>query len=118
MLQDLPLVLFVDGNLETLKNEMSVSIVGSRKASDYGRAVARALSGALSSAGFTIVSGGALGVDSAAHMGAIDENRETICVLGCGLGAKYLMENEPMRQKIRENGAIITEALQIIIESI
>lgn len=108
-LQDLPLVLYANGDETALTQEMSISVVGARKASDYGRAVARALSGALASRGFTIVSGGALGIDSAAHNGALDENGKTICVLGCGLGTKYLMENEPLRQKICENGAVVTE---------
>lgn len=108
-LQDLPLVLFVDGDEKVLTNEVSVSVVGARKASDYGVAVARALSSAMSSVGFTIVSGGALGIDSAAHNGALDENGKTVCVLGCGLGTKYLMDNEPLRQKIKQNGALITE---------
>ena len=108
-LQDLPLVLYVQGDETVLTNEMSVSVVGARKASDYGRAVARALSSAMASLGFTIVSGGALGIDSAAHQGAIDENGKTICVLGCGLGTKYLMENQPLRDKIISHGALITE---------
>lgn len=108
-LQDLPLVLYVQGDETVLTNEMSVSVVGARKASDYGKAVARALSSAMASLGFTIVSGGALGIDSAAHQGALDENGKTICVLGCGLGTKYLMENQPLREKIVKNGAVITE---------
>ncbi len=108
-LQDLPLVLFVDGDETALTSELSVSIVGARKASDYGVSVARALSSAMASVGFTIVSGGALGIDSAAHKGALDENGKTICVLGCGLGTKYLMDNEDLRQQITKNGALVTE---------
>ncbi len=108
-LQDLPLVLFVDGDETVLTSEVSVSVVGARKASDYGVSVARALSSAMASVGFTIVSGGALGVDSAAHKGALDENGKTICVLGCGLGTKYLMDNEKLRRQITKNGAVITE---------
>ena len=108
-LQNLPLVLYVDGNVEVLKNDLCISVVGARKASDYGKGVARALSSALAETGFTIVSGGALGIDSAAHQGALDEEKPTICVLGCGLGTNYLMENEPLRQEIVKNGAVITE---------
>ena len=108
-LQDLPLVLFVDGDETVLTNEVSVSVVGARKASDYGVSVARALSSAMASVGFTIVSGGALGIDSAAHRGALDENGKTVCVLGCGLGTKYLMDNEDLRRQIAKNGALITE---------
>ena len=108
-LQNLPLVLYVEGDEKTLTNELMISVVGARKASDYGNGVARALSSAMSHIGFTIVSGGALGIDSSAHKGALDEKGETICVLGCGLGTKYLIENKPLRDKILENGAIITE---------
>lgn len=108
-LQDLPLTLYVDGDETCLNSELSVSIVGARKASDYGRAVARALSSAMASIGFTVVSGGALGIDSEAHRGALEEKGKTVCVLGCGLGTKYLMENEPLRQEIAQNGAVISE---------
>lgn len=108
-LQDLPLVLYVEGDETVLTNDMSVSVVGARKASDYGKAVARALSSALSEMGFTIVSGGALGIDSAAHQGALDENGKTVCVLGCGLGTNYLMDNKPLRDDITKNGALVTE---------
>lgn len=108
-LSDMPLVLYVDGDVSALTNEMMISVVGARKASDYGRAVARAISSALSAIDFTIVSGGALGVDSAAHRGALDENKPTVCVLGCGLGTRYLAENEPLREKIRRNGALISK---------
>ena len=108
-LQDLPLVLFVDGDETVLTNELSISLVGARQASDYGVTVSRALSSAMASVGFTIVSGGALGIDSAAHKGALDENGKTICVLGCGLGTKYLMDNEELRQQITKNGALVTE---------
>ena len=108
-LQDLPLVLYVDGDETCLNNELSVSVVGARKASDYGRAVARALSSAMASIGFTVVSGGALGIDSEAHRGALEEKGKTVCVLGCGLGTKYLMENEDLRRKISQNGAVISE---------
>jgi DNA processing protein len=108
-LQNLPLVLYVEGDETALTNELMISVVGARKASHYGNCVARALSSAMSHIGFTIVSGGALGIDSSAHKGALDEKGETICVLGCGLGAKYLMENKPLRDKIINNGALITE---------
>lgn len=108
-LQNLPLVLYVDGDETILTDEMMISVVGARKASDYGVCVARALSSAMANQGFTIVSGGALGIDSSAHRGALDEKGKTICVLGCGLGTKYLMENKSLRDEIVTNGALITE---------
>ncbi len=108
-LQDLPLVLYVDGDETILSEELTISIVGSRSASGYSRAVARALASTMAEIGFTVVSGGALGVDSYSHLGALDGKGKTICVLGCGLGTKYLMENQPLRDKVAKNGAVITE---------
>lgn len=108
-LSDLPLVLYVNGDETVLNNELSISVVGARKASDYGQAVARAISASLASKDFVIVSGGALGIDSSAHNGALDENGKTVCVLGCGLGTKYLMENDELRNRIVKHGAVITE---------
>lgn len=104
-----PLALYVAGNEKALRYDMSLSIVGARKATDYGKAVARAIASILAELDFTIVSGGALGVDSAAHTGALDMDKPTICVMGCGLGTRYLMDNEPMRRKITEKGAVISE---------
>lgn len=108
-LDNSPAVLYVYGDETVLKNELSISVVGAREASDYGCAVAKALSSALASKGFTIVSGGARGIDCEAHFGAIEEGGRTVCVLGCGLDTKYLMEMQPMRDKIRQNGAVISE---------
>ncbi len=108
-LQNLPLVLYVKGDETVLRNELSISIVGARKASDYSKAIAHALASSMAEMGFTIVSGGALGIDSSAHRGALDSNGKTICVLGCGLGTRYLMENEELRENISSNGALITE---------
>lgn len=108
-IDNLPLVLYVYGDETALKNELSVSVVGAREASDYGCAVAKALSSALAGKGFTIVSGGARGIDSEAHFGAMEEGGRTVCVLGCGLNTNYLAELKPMRDKIAENGAVISE---------
>lgn len=104
-----PLVLYLRGDEAVLKNELSISVVGAREASDYGCAVAKALSSALAAKGFTIVSGGARGIDSEAHFGALEEGGKTVCVMGCGLNANYLAEMNPMREKIAENGAVISE---------
>ncbi|MDE5994171.1 MAG: DNA-processing protein DprA [Oscillospiraceae bacterium] len=104
-----PLVLYVYGDETVLKNELSISVVGAREASDYGCAVAKALSSALASKGFIIVSGGARGIDSEAHFGAMEEGGKTVCVLGCGLNTNYLAELKPMRDKIALNGAVISE---------
>lgn len=108
-LPNLPLVLYVRGNLDCLKNKISVAIVGARKASDIGQRVAGALAASLSRSGAVIVSGAAMGIDSAAHSGALSSGANTVAVLGCGFGAYYLPENEPLRREIAGHGALVTE---------
>lgn len=104
-----PLVLYFRGDESVLKNKLSISVVGAREASDYGCAVAKALSSALASKGFTIVSGGARGIDSESHFGALEEGGKTVCVMGCGLNVNYLAELKLMREKISQSGAVISE---------
>jgi len=106
---DYPAVLYVDGNTDCISGELFISLVGTRKASVYGTRAAGVISSMLSKAGFTVVSGGALGIDSAAHNGALNAHKPTVCVLGCGLGTDYLKENEALRSEIARNGALITE---------
>ena len=104
-----PCVLYVNGDKNILKYPVSIGIVGTRDASDYGLNVASALSFSLAAAGAVIVSGGALGVDSASHRGALKAGGKTIAVLGCGLGCSYLSANESLREQIAGNGAVISE---------
>ncbi|MBE6827338.1 MAG: DNA-protecting protein DprA [Ruminococcaceae bacterium] len=108
-IRDFPAVLYADGNTELLYSEQFIAMVGTRKASAYGIKSAGIISGQLSNAGMCIVSGGALGIDTAAHEGALTSGHPTVCVLGCGLGTDYLRENYALRNEIRKNGVIITE---------
>ena len=108
-LPNLPLVLYVRGNLDCLKNKISIAIVGAREASDIGLRIARSLSASLSRSGAVVISGAAKGIDSAAHTGALNVGAKTVAVLGCGFGANYLPENEPLRREIASHGALITE---------
>lgn len=101
-------MLFVWGDETILNSEVMLSVVGTRKASNYSMRVTRLLSSKLARAGAVIVSGGALGVDSAAHTGAMEGGR-TIAVLGCGFGTDYLRDNAALRREISKNGAVITE---------
>ncbi len=110
-LRNLPPVLFVWGDETVLLREAMLSIVGTRKASAYGLRVATLLAESLASSGAVIVSGGALGVDRAAHEGALYAGGKTIAVLGCGLGTDYLRENGGLRRKVAQNGAVISEFL-------
>jgi len=107
---DPPPVLFLRGSLEE-RDRFAVAIVGSRSATPYGRAIAASLARDLSAAGLTIVSGGAMGIDTAAHQGAIDGAGRTLVILGCGLDIDYPKENRRLFDRIVDGrrGALITE---------
>lgn len=85
-----------------------VAIVGSRKCTAYGRAIAESLARDLAAMGIVIVSGLAKGIDAAAHRGALKSGR-TISVLGCGFDFIYPQENKSLYQAIPKQGAIVTE---------
>ena len=104
-----PAVLYVDGCLPRVDDNLYISIVGSRKASSYSVKAAEIMSRGVAEHGAVVVSGAALGVDSAAHNGAILCGGKTVAVLGCGFGVNYLMSNQPLRDAIKNNGALITE---------
>lgn len=104
-----PAVLYADGDLPDIDNLAVIGVVGTRKASDYAIKVTHIMSRGATDAGLLIVSGGALGVDTAAHKGALMAGGKTVAVLGCGLGANYLNENKSLRDTIKHNGALVTE---------
>ncbi len=106
---DMPLVLYVDGDISCLRGKVIIAVVGTRKPCNESIAIARRISSDLSKAGAVVVSGGALGIDSAAHEAAIESEGKTVCVLGCGLGFNYLKDNEPLRRDVSRNGAVVTE---------
>lgn len=108
-LNNFPTVLYTWGELGCLKDKISIAVVGTRAASHYSVDVSGRLSASLSRSGAVVVSGGALGVDSAAHTGALFAGGKTVAVLGCGLAAKYLMGNLALRTQIAQNGAVISE---------
>lgn len=108
-LPDAPLVLYVWGSLDCVEGQLCFGIVGTREPAPESVCIARKISAELSQAGAVIVSGGALGIDSAAHEGALLANGKTIAVLGCGLGERYLMANAALRNDISKNGAVISE---------
>lgn len=106
---DSPLVLYYRGTLPDFDNVPSVCIVGPRKCSDFGIKASYSLSARLSRGGMIIVSGGAVGVDAAAHRGALSENSVTVALLPCGIDYDYLKENENLREEIMQNGCLISE---------
>ena len=103
-----PLVLYIRGEL-TPEDSLSLSIVGSRDAKDYGRKVSYRLSYQLTQRGLTIVSGLARGIDTSAHRGALEAGGRTIAVMGSGLSFIYPAVNNDLAEKITESGALISE---------
>ena len=108
-LSDMPLVLYAMGDASVLKDTVSIGVVGTRDASNYGVETAQKLSFSLASCGVTIVSGGALGIDSEAHAGAMLAKGRTAAFLGCGLSYDYLKENASLRRAITKYGAVVSE---------
>lgn len=107
---DPPAVLFYKGRLAQMCARPCISIVGTRKATDYGVQATHELAQRLSRAGMTVVSGCARGIDTAAHNGALEAmNGGTIAVLGCGINYRYNMANAELRGVIAEKGALVSE---------
>lgn len=104
-----PCVLYVWGKLPDIDDRLSIAMVGTRNATQYGVMASHTLSASLSKLGVVIVSGGALGIDSASHTGTLEAGGTTICVLGCGIDHRYLMSNASMRRNIASTGAVISE---------
>lgn len=107
-ISDPPAVLFYRGDF-TVLDHTSVSLVGSRKATAYGKAVADRLSADLAAFGITVVSGMARGIDTAAHLGVLRAGGRTAAVLGCGLDICYPPENRKLRDEIERQGVILSE---------
>ncbi len=105
---DAPAFLFLRGTL-TREDLSGVGMVGSRHATPYGIGVAEKISAELAENGVTVISGGAAGIDTAAHKGALNAGGRTIAILGCGLDVDYPRENRMLFERIVENGACISE---------
>lgn len=104
-----PCALYVWGDMGNIDDEVCIAVVGTRTPSQYGIEVAYRLCMGLSRAGAVIVSGGAYGIDTQAHQGALAAGGKTIAVLGCGINVNYLSENRDLRNVISKNGAVISE---------
>lgn len=107
-IHDPPLMLYLRGRRELLHNAM-LAMVGSRRASHRGEQDASAFANALAGSGYTIVSGLAMGIDAAAHRGALNTNASTVAVLGCGVDVCYPRRNRELYQAIAESGLLLSE---------
>lgn len=107
-IHDPPFLLYIKGTILP-RDSAALGVVGSRRMTHYGREQARKMSFQLAAAGFTIVSGLARGIDTAAHEAALAAEGRTIAVLGSGIGNVYPAENQALADRISENGAVISE---------
>ncbi len=104
-----PAVLFCMGDLESFNRYPAVSCVGTRHPSGYSKDVTERICSELAKREFTIVSGFALGLDSAAHKGALKVGGRTVAVLACGIDVNYPRENADAKAVIAKRGLVITE---------
>jgi DNA processing protein len=104
---DPPPLLYVSGDLALC--ERPIAVVGSRNATAYGEAMARQLGSDLARLGFTVVSGMALGIDAAAHEGALSTRGRTVAVLGSGLANLYPPQHLRLFERISASGAVLSE---------
>jgi DNA processing protein len=105
---DPPVAIFARGNTALLGTIM-FSIVGTRRPTPYGSAVAERIAGDLARAGLTIVSGMARGIDTAAHKGVLNADGNTVAVLGCGVDLVYPAENKKLAERIIDKGVLMSE---------
>jgi DNA processing protein len=105
---DPPQTLYINGSFED-SDAVAVAIVGSRRASPYGLEMAERFGCDLASRGVTVVSGMAIGIDSAAHRGALMAKGRTIAVMGSGHGDIYPPQNKKLYEEIAASGAVVTE---------
>ncbi len=103
-----PAAIWVDGRLP-VDGDRTIAIVGARAATRQGRERATVLAGELGRRGIAVVSGGAFGIDAAAHQGALDAEAPTFAVLGCGVDVVYPDRHAALYQRIARSGGLISE---------
>ncbi len=108
-ISDPPICLYVKGDIDNFDfaREDFMAVVGTRKPTSYGQQIAYKFSNELSSSGFVIVSGMAIGIDTIAHKAALDHNGKTVAFLGCGVDIVYPPINKNLYEKIIKNGGLI-----------
>jgi len=104
---DLPPVVWTRGTLEP--RDPAVSVVGTRAPSEWGREFARAVAQGLAEAGITVVSGLAAGIDTEAHLGALEAGGRTVAVLGTGISHSYPRENAKLQDHIAAEGLVLSQ---------
>ncbi|NLN18705.1 MAG: DNA-processing protein DprA [Firmicutes bacterium] len=110
LIPDAPVIVFVKGSLQALNSDLSIAIVGTRSPTAGGLEQAYSLAVQAANAGITVVSGLALGIDTAAHKGAVDNGGKTVAVFGTAINKVYPAQNRSLAQRIVETGgALVSE---------
>lgn len=104
-----PLAVYVRGGLPSGLPERGITIVGSRASSSYGERVAADIALGIADAGLAVISGGAFGIDTAAHRAAVTSGGRSVAVLACGIDKAYPVANAPLLRRIGETGAVVSE---------
>ena len=108
-IKGMPALLYVKGDIDTLKDGLRVGIVGTRRTTEQGRRLTSRLSNALVDEGCVIISGGAAGIDTVALVSAVNSGKRCVAVLGCDIDNYYPAENYSLFTLISEHGVIISE---------
>lgn len=106
-LEDLPAVLYCRGTMPSADNYPAIAVVGTRRSTPQGVRDAFAMAAGLAAGGMTVVSGGAVGIDAAAHEGALYADGRTVLVMACPLTERYPVENIDLRRRIVESGGTL-----------
>ena len=110
---DAPKILFYKGNLDVLKNNINLAMVGSRKCTQYGINCAKNISKSLSDMGINIISGLAIGIDTYSHIGCLEGKGKTVAVIGSSLDNILPKRNIKLAQKILDDGGLILSEYNI-----
>ncbi|MFA4868102.1 MAG: DNA-processing protein DprA [Pedobacter sp.] len=103
-LTDFPVIIYLKGAIDSITAKNSVAIIGTREPSDFGVRAGKKISGIFAENNFTIISGLAVGCDTAGHLGAVEKNLPTVAVLASGVDSIYPAENKYLAEKIIETG--------------
>ena len=106
---DAPIVLYCRGRMPSLEQNPAIGIVGTRRASAYGLMMSQQFGAQIAACGGIVVSGGAIGVDSHALLGAVSQDRPTIAVMAGGVDKPYPKSNEWLFDRILERGCLLSE---------
>ena len=104
-----PIVLYIKGSIKGLDDELTLTMVGTRRPSEYSNSVTGNMAFQLARAGAVIVSGCAEGLDTLAHLGALKANGMTVGILACGIDVDYPKSNNKLKEAIIQKGALVTE---------